>query len=158
MGVGINYSKPFVCICKHTATRIPIWRGCPAEVGNLTVSVSWPSALHCIPCRTPCSPGNVPTPTPITLMAITPVNTGQQLYIVSARVSAQACVSMGPLPLLGHAIMSCDAPFLALQSARHRPAPVSTSGLALNVSTSGLALNGFEVLQGRGRACVQETC
>ena len=30
VGVGIKYSKPFVCICKHTATRIRIWRGCPA--------------------------------------------------------------------------------------------------------------------------------
>ena len=29
VGVGIQYSKPFVCICKHTATRIRIWRGCP---------------------------------------------------------------------------------------------------------------------------------
>ena len=53
--VGIKYSKPFVCICKHTATRIRIWRGCPTEVGYLTVSVSWPSALHCNPCPH-CSP------------------------------------------------------------------------------------------------------
>ena len=32
VGVGIKYSKPFVCICKHAATRIRvrIWRGCPA--------------------------------------------------------------------------------------------------------------------------------
>ena len=70
MGVGIKYSKPFVCICKHTATRIRIWQGCPAEVGNLMVSVSWPSALHCNPCPTPCSPGNV-NPTPAPLMDIT---------------------------------------------------------------------------------------
>ena len=60
VGVGIKYSKPFVCICKHTATRIRIGRGCPAEVGYLPVSASWPSALHCNPCPTPCSPGNVP--------------------------------------------------------------------------------------------------
>ena len=31
VGVGIKFSKPFVCICKHTATRIrmaglPSWR------------------------------------------------------------------------------------------------------------------------------------
>ena len=38
MGVGMKYSKPFACICKHTATPIHIWRGCPAEVGYLTVS------------------------------------------------------------------------------------------------------------------------
>ena len=69
VGVGINYSKPFVCICKHT--RIRFWQGCPAEVGNLKVSVSWPSALHCNTCPTPCSPGNVPTPTPEHLMGIT---------------------------------------------------------------------------------------
>ena len=42
-----------------------------AEVGDLTVSVSWPSALHCNPCPTSCSPGNVPTPTPAPLMDIT---------------------------------------------------------------------------------------
>ena len=70
VGVGIKYSKPFVCICNHTATRIRLWRGCPAEVGNLTVSVSWPTALHCSLCPTSCSPGNVPTPTPAPLMAI----------------------------------------------------------------------------------------
>ena len=35
------------------------------------MSVSWPSALHCNPCPTPCSPGNVPTPTPAPLMDIT---------------------------------------------------------------------------------------
>ena len=29
VGVRIKYSKPFIYICKHTATRI--WRGCPAE-------------------------------------------------------------------------------------------------------------------------------
>ena len=81
MGVGIKNSKSFVCICKHTATRIRIWRGCLAEVVYLTVSVSWPSALHCNPCPTPCSPGNVPTPTPAPLMAIPPVKTGQKLYI-----------------------------------------------------------------------------
>ena len=46
------------------------------EVGHLTVSVSWPSALHCNPCPTPCSPGNVPTPT---LMAIPPVKPGQRM-------------------------------------------------------------------------------
>ena len=30
VGVGIKYSKPFDCICKHTAARIRILRGCPA--------------------------------------------------------------------------------------------------------------------------------
>ena len=33
-------------------------------VGSLPVSVSWPSALHCDPCLTHCSPGNVPNPNP----------------------------------------------------------------------------------------------
>ena len=28
LGIGIKFSKPFVC--KHIATRIRIWRGCPA--------------------------------------------------------------------------------------------------------------------------------
>ena len=86
-GVGIKYSKPFACICKHTATCIRIWRGCPAEVGYLTVSVSWPSALHCNSCPTHCSPGNVPTPTPATLMDIPSIKTGhdhgQQIYMLS---------------------------------------------------------------------------
>ena len=63
--IGIKYSKPFVCTCKHTATRIRIWRGYPAEVraevGYLAVCFSWPSALHCNPCPAPCSPGNSPT-------------------------------------------------------------------------------------------------
>ena len=81
VGVGIKYSKPFVCICRHTATRIRIGRGCPAEVGYLPVSASWPSALHCNPCPTHCSPGNVPTPTPATLMDIPSVKTGQQMYM-----------------------------------------------------------------------------
>ena len=58
----VDNNTPFVCICKHTATRI--WRGCPANVGYLPVSVSWPSALHCNPCPPHCSPGNVPTSTP----------------------------------------------------------------------------------------------
>ena len=75
VGVGIKYRKPFVCICKHTATRIRIWRGCPAEVraevGYLAVRFSWPSALHCNPCPAPCSPGNLPNPTPEPLMDIT---------------------------------------------------------------------------------------
>ena len=62
VGVCIKYSKPFVCICKHTGIRI--WRGCPVEVGYST----WPSALHCNPCPAPCSPGNVPHPTPGPLM------------------------------------------------------------------------------------------
>ena len=30
VGAGVKYSKPFVCICKHTATRMRVWRGCPA--------------------------------------------------------------------------------------------------------------------------------
>ena len=50
------------------------WSGpihCPAEVGYLAVRFSWPSALHCNPCPAPCSPGNVPTPTPAPLMDIT---------------------------------------------------------------------------------------
>ena len=53
----VKYSKSFVCICKHTATRIRIWRGCPAEVGAavgyLAVRFSWLSALHCNPCPAP---------------------------------------------------------------------------------------------------------
>ena len=73
VGVGNKYSKPFVCICKHTATRIHIWRGCPAEVraevGYLVVRFSWLSALHCNPCPAPCSPS--PNPTPGHLMDIT---------------------------------------------------------------------------------------
>ena len=47
------------------------------EVGSLPVSVSWPSALHCHPCLTHCSPGNVPTPTPGNLMSTPLINTGQ---------------------------------------------------------------------------------
>ena len=59
VGVGINYIKPFVCICKHTATDMCIYGGAAQlEVGYLTVRISWPSALHCNPCPTPCSPGN----------------------------------------------------------------------------------------------------
>ena len=46
MDVGMKCSKLFVCICKHTATRIRIRRGGPSEVGYLMVSASWPSALH----------------------------------------------------------------------------------------------------------------
>ena len=46
VGVGIKYSKPFVCICKHSATCIRIWRGCPAEVGCLPVSVALGFALQ----------------------------------------------------------------------------------------------------------------
>ena len=80
-GVGIKYSKPFVRICKHTATRIRIERGCPAEVDYLLVSVSWPSALHCNPCPPHCSPVNVPTPTPATLMDLPSAKTGQQCEI-----------------------------------------------------------------------------
>ena len=50
VGVGIKYSKPLVCICKHTATRIRIYGGAAQlEVGSITVSVSWPSALQCNP-------------------------------------------------------------------------------------------------------------
>ena len=76
VGVGIKYSKPLVCICKHTATRIRIYGGAAQlEVGSITVSVSWPSALHCHPCLTHCSPGNVPNPTP--LMSTPLVKTGQ---------------------------------------------------------------------------------
>ena len=82
VGVCIKYSKPFVCICKHTATRIRILRGCTAEVGYLTVSVSWPSALRCNPCPTHCSPGNVPTPTQAPLMDTPSVKTGQQIYMM----------------------------------------------------------------------------
>ena len=49
------------------------------EVGDLTVSVSRPSALHCHPCptHTHCSPGNVPNPTPRTLMSTPLLKTGQ---------------------------------------------------------------------------------
>ena len=72
--------KPFVCICKRTATGIGIWWGCPAEVGHLTLDVSWPSALHCNPCPTNRSHGNVPTRTPATMMDIPSVKTGQQIY------------------------------------------------------------------------------
>ena len=80
VGAGIKYSELFVCICKHAATRIRIWRGCSAEIGNLTVSVSWLSALHCNPYPTPCSPGHVPTPTPATLMAIPPSSWSANVY------------------------------------------------------------------------------
>ena len=41
------------------------------------MSVSWPSALHCYLCLTHCSPGNVPNPTPGSLMSTPLVNTGQ---------------------------------------------------------------------------------
>ena len=47
------------------------------EVGSLPVSVSWPLALHCHPCLTHCSPGNVPNPTPGPLMSAPLINTGQ---------------------------------------------------------------------------------
>ena len=46
-------------------------------VGYLTVSVCWPSALHCHPCLTHYSPGNVPNPTPGPLMSTPLVKTGQ---------------------------------------------------------------------------------
>ena len=47
-----------------------------------TVSVSWPSALHCNPCPH-CSPGNVPSPHPnsSTLMDIPSVKTGKDIYV-----------------------------------------------------------------------------
>ena len=51
------------------------------EVGSLPVMmmicVSWPSALHCYPCLTHCSPSNVPNPTPGPLMSTPLINTGQ---------------------------------------------------------------------------------
>ena len=53
---------------------------CSSRFTPLTVRISWPSALHCHPCHTPCSPGNVPTPTPATLMDIPCIRTGQQIY------------------------------------------------------------------------------
>ena len=56
-------------------------RGCPAGSGSLPVSVSWPSALHCPPCLTHCSPGNVPNPTPGPLMSTPLINTGQPTFM-----------------------------------------------------------------------------
>ena len=49
-GVKYRYSKPFVCICKHTATRMRVWRGCPAGRRLTHGECSWPSALHLSPC------------------------------------------------------------------------------------------------------------
>ena len=46
-------------------TRIRIWRGCPAEVGNLTVSVSWPSAVSRV--LLPAVPATSPPQHPSTL-------------------------------------------------------------------------------------------
>ena len=56
------------------------WRGCPAKVDYLPVSVAWPSALHCNPCPTHCSRGNVPTPTPATLMDL-PLSNVKQMHL-----------------------------------------------------------------------------
>ena len=61
VGVGIKYSKPFVCICKHTATRV--WRGCPAEVRAEVgyLAVHFPGSRLCTPTHV-LLPGPNPTP------------------------------------------------------------------------------------------------
>ena len=59
LGLGIKYSKPFVCICKHSATRISI---CPAEVRAEVGTFSWLSALHCNPSWHVLLPAVPPTP------------------------------------------------------------------------------------------------
>ena len=46
----------------------------------MIIRFSWPSALLCNPCPAPCSPGNVPTPTPATLMDMPSVKIGHHIF------------------------------------------------------------------------------
>ena len=78
VGVVINYSKLFVCICKHTASRIRIWRGCPVEVGYHTYFLALGFALQPISCSLQVT-ATSPTPTPGPLMDLPSVKTGQQM-------------------------------------------------------------------------------
>ena len=66
--VGIKYSKPLVCLCKHTAIHVRIWRGCPAggRLPHVTYFLALSFALqpvsYSLQSRQRCP--TVPTPTP----------------------------------------------------------------------------------------------
>ena len=61
VGVGIKYSKPFDCICKHTAARIRILRGCPAGGRFPPGECFLALALHCYLCFLIAVPATSPT-------------------------------------------------------------------------------------------------
>ena len=58
-GCRLKYSTPFDCICKHTATRIRIWRGCP--VGGRLPPARLCAASRVLLTAVPATTGNTAT-------------------------------------------------------------------------------------------------
>ena len=80
----MKYRKPFVCICKHTSTRICIYgRAAQLDLGSLPVSVFLALGFALLPMSYPLQFRQRPQPDPMTLDEYTPHQYWSTNFIIS---------------------------------------------------------------------------